>query len=149
MASTDLPEVVLRNIDDRKAAEDLHRLAGEILRDAIAALPSDRSRQIFFEMLKATAEKNLPAAAPTRNTIPHPLTEASSLDADADEAITLVDEIRELADQVPDRGREFAESVLERAKAIGESIERSGRATEKQLAALENMLAGLEAWVHE
>lgn len=146
----ELSDTERRNINDRRQAEDLHQMIGEVIRNYVESLPTDRSRQIFFRMLRDSAVKNLPAdSSPTHNTSPHPLTIPSSLDCDAEEAIGLVDEIRETADMVSDAGQDFAQDVLAKAVSIGETIERSGRASAKQVEALENMLAGLQAWIHD
>ena len=61
----------------------------------------------------------------------------------------LIEEIRERAESICENGQDFAASVLERAESIGRSVERGGGATEAQLAALENMLDGLDRWFHD
>jgi hypothetical protein len=124
---------------DENAAKTLHEKVGHFLQGEVTKLPSAYSRAQFFRLLKESAEKNIPNETQT----------PSRQDMDAEEAISLVDEIRETADYVCDEGREFADSVLEKSMAIGQSVERIGRATQGQITALENMLEGLQAWVHD
>ena len=66
---------------------------------------------------------------------------------DCEEALEMALTIQELAEQVPERGEEFASSVSEKAVSIAESIEEMHHCTQKQWDALENMLAGVQAWV--
>lgn len=65
---------------------------------------------------------------------------------DVEEALSIVAEICDLADELPEAGLEFGESVAEKARDIGANIESHNRVTEKQMAALENMKDGLERW---
>lgn len=68
-------------------------------------------------------------------------------DCDWEDAIRLVGEIEDLAEEVPDAGADFAESVLGKAQSIGETIEDRSHVTENQMAALENMESGLRRWI--
>lgn len=68
------------------------------------------------------------------------------------DAQSLIEEIVEMAERedLPSAGIEFAESVSAKAQSIGETIEeRGGEATSAQLAALENMHAGLCRWFRD
>lgn len=67
-------------------------------------------------------------------------------DCEWEEALSLVEQIEEEAECVPERGEDFAASVLDKAKAIGRTIDELEHVTEAQMAALENMLSGLERW---
>lgn len=132
-----------------KAAKELHRTIGELLAEEVPKLPGDASRRKFWELMARSVEKNLAgvfvAATPdTEKPERKAKTSQSYLDA-----VALVDEILEMADQTCDAGREFAESVAEKARLIGESVERSGAATDGQITALQNMLDGLERWRHD
>ena len=142
--------IIEKNITDRTAAEELHRVIGELLFDAVPKLPSGESCVMFFRLLKESAEKNLPACKPKQ------LTEEQrekirnlKLQPNIAEAEGLIDEIESMAGDICENGQEFAESVLERTKSIRESIEKAGRATEGQITALENMAEGLRAWFHD
>lgn len=74
-------------------------------------------------------------------------------DPDVTEALRLVDKIEQtIEDEISEDAKltaaEYFESVADRAKAIGTTIERMNRVTANQLAALENMLSGIERWAH-
>lgn len=73
--------------------------------------------------------------------------EADEHDADHDEAIELVREIQELAEEMPEKGESFAESTTAKALAIQQTIEENERVTPGQLTALRNMKAGMEKWI--
>lgn len=72
---------------------------------------------------------------------------------DVREALEVVEEIDETVDQVSDRAKsnnaEFFESVLEKSKAIGETIRRTNSVSPAQRSALDNMLKGVDKWVHD
>lgn len=65
---------------------------------------------------------------------------------DWEEALALVGEIEDEADDVPEAGEDFAASVSDRASAIGDTIEERSHVTDAQMAALENMMSGLRKW---
>ncbi len=73
----------------------------------------------------------------------------SKRDSDATVCLDLIKQIKSTAGQVPENpaAEEFADSIVEKALSFQETIERMGRASPKQVAALENMLYGLEKWV--
>lgn len=76
------------------------------------------------------------------------------MDADAKEAVRLAEEIANtIEDSVSDRAKsgnaDFFESVLKRSKDIAETVTKRQTATDKQITALENMLAGVQRWVHD
>lgn len=147
----------------------------ELLKPKIAALPSDRSRILFFTYLHHAAAKKLdeigeppgcllrpvtqPAttgpAAPTNH---KPLNGQSSieldipdgeLNAEVIEALKIANEIIEKAESgdVPFEGQEFAESVCEKARGIYETVNERRSVTHKQLTSLSNMLDGLDRWL--
>ena len=64
------------------------------------------------------------------------------------EALELVESIVGGCEDIPERGSDFAASVSEKAADIGRSIEEHGTVTSNQLAALENMMAGVERWIN-
>lgn len=66
--------------------------------------------------------------------------------ASLEKAMSLVEEIRDLAEVVCEDGQEFAQSVLERTESIADWVEENKTATDAQIEALENMLDGMEAW---
>lgn len=70
---------------------------------------------------------------------------------DAQDALNMVEEICDLADDIelPDAAIDYAESVAEKARSIGESVEERGSCTEGQLEALDNMLVGLKRWFRD
>ena len=137
---------IQENIDGTKAAQSLHAAIGELLAGEVPQLPSDRSRETFWELMFGSALKNLPEKPQelkqkkTRPPIHWTRTQ--------EEAFVLVGEIEELADSIVFEGEEFAASVLEKSKSIGTSVEQAGWATDRQLEALENMLEGLRRWHH-
>ena len=68
-----------------------------------------------------------------------------------DEAQRCIDRCNEgikMADEVPERGEDFAASVAEKLQSISETIESRDYVTEAQDVAIENMIAGLEKWIH-
>lgn len=69
------------------------------------------------------------------------------MQAKVDEALSLVSQINDLAEDMPERGEEYASSVVEKANIIGETIEEKGFVTDKQLNALENMISGMQRWI--
>lgn len=146
---------IIRNIADRKAAEDLHRTLGELVCGEVAKLPSDYSRLLFWRPLKESAEKNLPkpvvtiaAQQPPKPPAPK-VTPRASGDSSVGEAQDLIESIEGMAGEICEAGRDFAEDVLAKAKSIGESVDRGGHATERQIEALENMVDGLSRWFHD
>jgi hypothetical protein len=81
---------------------------------------------------------------------PGPAKRASkAANSTVEEALALCDEIGAMADDVPERGEEFAASVCERARDIRETIEERCSVTDSQMAALENMAAGLAKWIRD
>lgn len=74
--------------------------------------------------------------------------------AEADELLTSISDEAQaiqllyMEGSSSDEAMEFAKSVTSRAASISETIKRTGRATGRQISALENMLGGLEKWVH-
>lgn len=67
-------------------------------------------------------------------------------ECDWEDALDLVEEIENEAEDVPERGEDFAASVVEKAKDIGATIEERSHVTDAQQGALDNMLAGLQRW---
>lgn len=66
----------------------------------------------------------------------------------ATKATTLAERIIELADSpdLPPAAIDYAESVANKARSIAERIESENMVTSGQMAALENMLDGLQRW---
>lgn len=69
----------------------------------------------------------------------------------AKQVAKLVDEIVEtinedVAEWKVLKNQNYFTGVEDRAKAIGETVAHTGRATDAQVAALENMLAGVKKW---
>jgi len=133
------------NVNDGKAARNLHRTIGRLLAGEVPLLPSDQSRRRFWELMRESIEKKLLPA--TESTKPAPVSPASN---SHDEACEMFSEIEDLVanGNIPDAGYDFATSVLEKATEIIATVERIGSATDGQLAALENMLEGLSKWFH-
>lgn len=134
--------MIIESNPDALAAFTLHKQMGEFLLPKIAGLPSDESRHIFWRLMLESVQKNIKPRTPPKPPKPSRATSA-------DDALEMVDEIRNLADSICENGQEFADSVLEKAESIAETVERSDYATDGQLQALENMLEGLRAWFHE
>jgi hypothetical protein len=65
----------------------------------------------------------------------------------AEEAIEQCNEICELCEEVPERGEDFAISVYEKVKDIRDTIEKTNHVTDAQQQALDNMQAGVKAWI--
>jgi methyl-accepting chemotaxis protein len=137
-----------------EAAKELHRIIGELLAVEVPKLPGDASRRKFWELMLESVGKNLPDVwQSVRESFRAEAEKAEKLKPSVsqsyEDAMALIDEIRELADQTCDAGRDFADSVSDKARSIGESVERSGSATDGQIKALQNMLDGLERWQHD
>jgi len=147
---------IAENICDRKAAEMLHQIIGELLADEVAKLPSDQSRQMFFRMLFESAQKNLPQSklqqkrnagkGKKKPTSLHEMPGWMWDDDDIQEAIEINDEIQSLADQIewPD-----APDVAETSADIVRTVEERRCVTVGQLEALRNMLDGMRAWIRD
>lgn len=71
----------------------------------------------------------------------------AEMDSRVREALELVESIVGGCEDIPERGSDFAASVSEKAADIGRSIEEHGTVTSNQLAALENMMAGVSRWI--
>lgn len=134
------------NCRDTRAARELHATVGELLRDEVPRLPTDRSRALFWQMMAASIEKNLPQK--TAQTA-HKKRPTPSRPETVDEALSLIADIEDMAESICEEGEDFAQSVLEKAQGIGETIERLSSVTDGQLQALENMAIGLRRWFHE
>jgi hypothetical protein len=140
-----------KNIADRKAAEALCNTLNELILDDYNNLPSPESRMMFWKILKASIERNLPKppiAIQPKPQLKQP-SPPPSLPSSYDRAMELADEIEELAENICSNGQDFAESVLEKTHEIIASVENGGRATDKQILALENMLEGLQKWFRD
>lgn len=122
------------------AARNLHRAVGVFLSKEVPLLPTDCSREQFWRMMLESVQKNM---------LVHDERESRSVSTSYDDAMYLVQEIRDLVPDVCEAGEDFAASVEEKADAIAESVARHRAATEGQLTALENMLDGLRRWVHD
>jgi hypothetical protein len=144
------------NIAGRRAAADLVCTTISLLKDSIRSLPSDRSRQDFFRLMAEgfagkmdPPHKVVPVDAV--KTVKKPDKQQASAntanqDTDLDEAAELIEEIKELCEEICSAGRDFADSVLEKTESIEESITDRGSVTSGQLEALENMRDGLARW---
>lgn len=64
---------------------------------------------------------------------------------DADE---LCDEILADIEDIPEAGADFAESVRDKVESIQATIQGNANATDRQVAALENIHAGVKKWLH-
>lgn len=132
-----------------KAARELHATVGALILDEVKKLPGDGSRRKFWELMRDSIAKRLPQE-PGRPAALENRPKACRATSDSyEEAIELIETIRELADSICENGQDFAASVLEKAESICESVERAGSATDGQLGALENMQGGLERWFHD
>lgn len=136
------------NVADRKAAEDLIRTVGDLLKPEVKALPSDRSRAIFWQMLAERVDKRLgkrpspPAQrAPRRADLPP--------DDEVEAALEQCDELLERIGELPSKADDFAASVKETVESIRESIDSRQKFTSGQAEALENIERGVGAWFHE
>lgn len=74
------------------------------------------------------------------------LDEFSDNHSEVKEALSIAEEIESLAADLPEAGADFGISVTEKAADIAANIEKHNRVTDGQLAALENMLDGLQRW---
>lgn len=68
-------------------------------------------------------------------------------DADAVEALEIIDHIKSMIEDLPARALEFGESVQEKCESIAEWIEKHGSVTAGQMTALRNMASGVERWL--
>lgn len=73
----------------------------------------------------------------------------SLADSDITNALTLVDQITSMAEdlELPEEAEEFAASVKEKALSIAKTIEERQCLSDKQLSTLENMHNGLRRWL--
>lgn len=71
----------------------------------------------------------------------------SEMQSRVNEAMELIEQILSGSENIPERGADFAASVSEKASDIGRTIEERGVVTSNQLAALENMMAGVSRWI--
>ena len=133
------------NISDRKAAETLHAMVGEILKKEIGKLPSPQSRSMFFGLMNASITKNLPDQKPPEK----PRTKPEPLMSSVQDAIEIANEINRLTGEICPAGQDFADSVSEKAIDITQAVTNAGQATDGQIDALENMLEGLQKWFHD
>ena len=68
-------------------------------------------------------------------------------ECDWEDALEQCQAIEELIDDLPERAEDFADSVLEKIQSIASWIEEKEHVTEGQLAAIENMHAGVSRWL--
>lgn len=69
-------------------------------------------------------------------------------DCDPEEGIKLCNEILDLIEELPESAEEFKDSVQTKVLDIHQWIDSRNHVTEAQMSALENMLAGVEKWIH-
>ena len=74
------------------------------------------------------------------------LDDSGNNSSDVKEALSLADQIEDLAGEVSEEGEDFAISVAEKAADIAANIATHDRVTDAQFTALENMLDGLQRW---
>ena len=144
------------NILNRKAAEALHKTVGELLRDAVPGLPSPESREMFWRMVKESAEKNLPAPKPERqkrNTKVYLVPDGCSDQGDivpylpdVAAALSLISEMEDMIDEIE---WDDAADVLDRAQSIGRTIEAARSVTGPQLDALNHMRDAMARWIRD
>jgi len=133
------------NVRDSKAAIALCETIGALIEDALPELPSDECRRKFWTLMRDLVARNLPHEPE----LPKEEKPKSHRTPTQEEAFVIIEEIEELANSICEAGEEFATSVLEKSRDIGVSVEFAGWAAEGQLAALTNMLEGLQRWFHD
>lgn len=128
-------DTIQQNIKARQQADELT----QFVRDQVARFTS-HGAAIFWESMRDDAAKWLPVLRP----LP---AEPTKQDPVA-EAIAQVERIADLADEVEsDEGQDYSESACTTATEIGETIKRTKRVTENQQLALDNIEAGINAWL--
>lgn len=70
-------------------------------------------------------------------------------DDDVETATDLIEQIESIVEDLPEEAEDFGMSVAETASDISKYIDERGTVTKKQLTALENMLDGLQRWIHD
>lgn len=90
-----------------------------------------------------------PAKKDRRDAQPAKPEQPQKADAMVEEALSMAEEIEDLAGQLPAEGEDFGMSVMEKASDIAKNIEAHGRVTDAQYNALSNMLSGLEKWFND
>lgn len=133
--------MIVESNPDVLAAWTLHKEVGEFIQARIGKLPSANSVGIFWRTMRESVAKN----CGEQEQRPRKRKPAKSYE----EAMSLVEAIRDSVGDICEAGQDFAASVEEKTEAIAESVERSMSATENQIAALENMLDGLRRWFHD
>jgi hypothetical protein len=132
---------IMENIEGRKAAEQLLEETFIIIEEEVEKLPCEHSKDVFWNSLIKYCNTKI---KPEEQSKPEC---AIFIDTDIDD---LVDEIRELADNViPDSGIEYAESCLETVDSIYKFFECNEYITNAQRRALENIKSGLQKWIRE
>ncbi len=145
---TNSADKIKQNIANHKDAYSLAGDIADLLQSELPRLPSDESRQEFWQMMHdASARKLKRKPACLVVSVARKRTEVRP--DEVEEALALVEDICAKADEVPEAGEEFAQSVFSKAEDIGENIEQHNRVTEAQMTALENMNEGLDKWFHD
>lgn len=70
-------------------------------------------------------------------------------DDDVETATDLIEQIEFLVEDLPEDAEDFGMSVSETASDIAKYIDEHNSVTKKQIIALENMLDGLQRWIHD
>lgn len=134
------------NVAARKSAETVCELINGELKTLIDKF-GQQALPPFFEQLRLVYGKNLAVATSAPATVRAPRGQIRPSGDPAGDALELIDEALELVERMPERGQEYAESAAENLNGIADTIERKNEVTPGQLAAIENIKAGLERWV--
>lgn len=109
---------------------------GEVPWDEMQSFSGQWTNASPFPVPATPASKRADYAKPT-----------SEMQSRVNEALELIEQILSGSENIPERGSDFAASVSEKASDIGRTIEERGVVTSNQLAALENMMAGVSRWI--
>lgn len=143
------------NIANRKRAEELLDLLTDESTEVLRLLHEKMGARLGTETVKQV-ERAMQASLND--------TETADSEGRPEWCDCGLDEVNELLESISDEAEtiqmlymegdaseeamEFAKSVTSNASSISETIKRAGRASERQIKALNNMLQGLEKWVH-
>jgi hypothetical protein len=148
-------DTLARNVADRRAAEALFATMADLIASDFHALPSDRSRQIFYEIGHTKFAAKLaesPACMVSRQQLETSFSPSNLIDeltnanSETPPWEAYCDEIEELAGSVRSAGMAFAEDVVASMQTMRETMEKQNRMTAKQEQALLNWSAALEKW---
>lgn len=129
------------NIAVRESGETICKLIDDITGE----FQQEKHRRIILNAIWKWL-KNHPLAKKPEAREPNPSPPKMSRD-DVEGVLGQCEVIVEMIEDLPPAGWDFGESVAEKVHGIAETIEETGLVTDGQQNALDNMEAGIEAWM--